>query len=348
MRSRSAFLLLGLLAVALVLAAGPGSLAQAQDGQPARGRIVVANRGSGSISIIDAKTYDLVDTLALPGGGEPMYVVYTPAHNRVFVGDRANDRLLVYRAGDFSLEASVPVGAGVWHMWADPQSRQLWVAADVDDVLTVVDPATLQVLATVPIPADLAAGGAHPHDVILDPRRDRAYVSLVGVAGAADYVVQFSTETFQELNRAAVGKDPHLSLARQDGLLYVPSQGGNAVHVLDRETLAPVALIPVPGAHGAGMRRDGRVFYTTNLPGGGTDGLVAIDTGSNTVLGAVDTPYTVPHNVALTPSGRTLFVTHSGPNDKVTVYRASHADPLPVYAGEVTVGLNPFGLAYVP
>jgi len=128
----------------------------------------------------------------------------------------------------------------------------------------------------------------------------------------------------------------------------VPSQGGNAVYVLNRETLALIEQIPVPGAHGAGMTRDGKLFYTTNLPGGGTDGLFAIDTRSNTVVGSSDTPFAVPHNIALTPDGRTLFVTHSGPNDKVTIYNASLQNPVPVYAGAVTVGQNPFGLTYVP
>jgi hypothetical protein len=62
----------------------------------------------------------------------------------------------------------------------------------------------------------------------------------------------------------------------------------------------------------------------------------------------VDSPYPVPHNIALSPSGRRLFLTHSGAtSDKVTVYRTSRWDPTPELVGEVTVGLNPFGLAYV-
>jgi len=32
----------------------------------------------------------------------------------------------------------------------------------------------------------------------------------------------------------------------------------------------------------------------------------------------------------------------------VTVYKTSIGYPLPVYLGEVTVGDNPFGLAYIP
>jgi DNA-binding beta-propeller fold protein YncE len=318
-----------------------------------RGRVVVANRGSGSISVIDAKTDALIGTYPLPSGDlapEPMYVVYTPANNRVFVGDRANDRVVVFNARDFSVEATVAAGAGVFHMWADPQNQQLWVNNDIDNTSTVLDPQTLETLATVPTPADLVAMGGKPHDVILDPTGDSAYVTVLGLSGDHDYVVKFSTKTFSEVGRAPVGKDPHVSLARQNDFLYVPSQNSNVVIVLDRETLALVTEIPVPGAHGAGMTRNGKVFYTTNLPGGGTDGLFAIDTRTNTVIGEpVDTPYAVPHNIALTNNGKKLFLTHSGPTaDKVTIYTSSGNDPIPVLSGEVTVGLNPFGLTFIP
>ena len=132
-------------------------------------------------------------------------------------------------------------------------------------------------------------------------------------------------------------------------LLFVPCQNSDAVFVLNRFSLDEVEVIDVPGAHGAGMPRHGRYFYTTNLPGGGANGLYVIDTTALTVVGEpVDTPYPVPHNIALTPSGRKLYVTHSGPNDKVTVYKLSHGRPVPEYVGEITVGDNPFGLAYVP
>ena len=56
----------------------------------------------------------------------------------------------------------------------------------------------------------------------------------------------------------------------------------------------------------------------------------------------------MPHNIVLTPDSQKLFVTHSGPGTQVTIYTVAPDVPVPVYAGEVTVGLNPFGLAYVP
>ena len=168
--------------------------------------------------------------------------------------------------------------------------------------------------------------------------------------GGVDAGARIASVLVEEINRAAVGKDPHLSLTRRNANLYVPTQNSNAVYVLDRFTLAQVDVLAVPGAHGAGMTFNGKYFYTTNLPGGGTEALFTIDTQTNSVIGdAVDSKYPVPHNIALTQSPGKLYLTHSGgTSDKVTFYDVSYTEPIPAYAGEVTVGLNPFGLAYVP
>jgi DNA-binding beta-propeller fold protein YncE len=317
-------------------------------------KIVVADRASGTISVISTKTDSLIGTFALPSAPntpEPMYVVYSPIEDRVFVGDRANDQVVVFEADDFSIEATVPAGAGVFHMWAGVRARQLWVNNDVDNTTTVINLRTLDILATVPTPSDLVNMGGKPHDVIVNPKGDYAYVSVVGVTGQNDYVVQFSTKTFMETNRAQVGKDPHLSLNWWNDSLYVPCQGNNEVQILNKGDLSFDKALSVPGAHGAGMTRHGLFFYTTNLPGGGTDALYTVFTFSNKLVGKpVDAPYPTPHNITLTGNSRKLYLTHSGAtSDKVTVYKIkSFFNPIPVYSGEVTVGMNPFGLAFVP
>jgi len=318
------------------------------------GSMVIANRASGSISVLNARDGSLVDTFDLPAAAnppEPMYVVYVKRTGAVLVGDRANDRVVEFDANDFSVRRTAPTGAGVFHMWVDPVlNRQLWVNNDVDNTTTVIDPISFDVVTTVPMPADLVALGGKPHDVILDPKGQGAFVTMLNVAGPNDYVVKFDTTTFDEVARAPVGKDPHVSLTPRNPYLYVPCQGGNTVIVLDRATLAPVTDLDIPGAHGAGMMHSGRTFYVTNISGGGTDGLFAIDTDTNTVIGdPVDTPFAVPHNLALTTNGQRLFVTHSGAtSDKVSFYALSDAQRQPVLLGDATVGLNPFGLAYVP
>jgi DNA-binding beta-propeller fold protein YncE len=327
----------------------PGSAAYAAG--KSKGEVVVANRASGSISIIDVQTQELIDTLPLPADdnlSEPMYVVFVKKANRVFVGDRANDRVVVYDPYDYSVVDTVDTGAGVFHMWADERGQFLWVNNDMDKTATVIDPSSLEVIATVAMPPDLVADGYIPHDVILDPKGRFAYVTMLGGSGPSDFLVQFSTDTFAEVNRAEAGQDPHVSLTQNNNLIYVPAQGSSTVFVFNRNTLELVEEIPVPGAHGAFMSINGQVFYTSNLPGGGSTGLFAIDTKTNTVIGSADTPYPVPHNIVVTKE-KTLFLTHSGgTSDKVTLYSVSAADPIPVLIDEVTVGLNPFGLAYVP
>lgn len=314
------------------------------------GEVVVANRASGTISVIDARTAELITTVALPDGdepAEPMYVNATRSGHQVFVGDRGNDRVVVFDSRDWSVIGTVPTGAGVFHQWVGPGDRQLWVNNDIDNTSTVIDPKRLEVIATVPTPADLVADGYKPHDVIIDPSGRFAYVTLIG-GSEHDWVVQYSTRTFTELNRAAVGLDPHVSVTPSSRNLWVPAQNNDVVQLLDLRTLELVGEIAIPGAHGAAMSPNGRVFYTTNLPGGGVDGLWAIDTRTGEVLGSADTAYAVPHNIAVTRGNR-LFLTHSGAtSDTVTVYSVSATNPVPQPIGEVTVGLNPFGLAYVP
>ncbi len=313
------------------------------------GKIVVANRGSGTISVISARTDELQATIAMPDNGEPMYVFYSPIKRRVFVGDRANNRVVAFNARTFDVEGYAEVGLGVFHMWGHTGLGELWVNNDIDNTTSVVDMNTLQTLATVPTPADLVALGGKPHDIVIGPNGLFAYVSVIGVAGPEDFIVQYDTTTLAEVGRAAVADDPHLSVNPQTDFLFVPTQGGNAVHVLNRFSLETIGVISVPGAHGAGMPTNGRFFYTTNLPGGGADALFVIDTRTLEIVGEpIDVPYPVPHNIALSSNGRKLYLTHSGANDKVTIYRSVGLSPELVLVGEVTVGLNPFGLAYIP
>lgn len=309
-------------------------------------KLVVANRGSGSVSVINTRS-DVVDkTVMLPDNAEPMYVIPQRFSKRIFVGDRANDRLLVLDDRDFSVETAVDVGQGVFHMWSDYFGKQLWVVNDIDKTVSVINTRSLETLATIPIPQDLADLNGKPHDVIVSPAGFLAYVTIIGVAGANDYVVQYYTPTFTEIGRAAVGKDAHLSLQFFDDNLFVPCQNSNAVFVINRFSMDIVNTIDVPAAHGAGMPVFGGRFYTTNIVGGGTDGIFVIDINSQEVLGSADVPFPIPHNLSVNLNGSKIYLTHSGGTaDKVSVYKTSRHSGVPEFVTDITVGLNPFGLS---
>ena len=209
------------------------------------GEVVVANRASGTVSVIDAGSDEVIGTYPLPMGDnppQPMYVSYVKSGHRLFVGDRANNRVVVLNADDYSTIATVPAGNGVFHQWADPRDRQRWVNNDIDGTATVIDPWSLTVLGTGERPADLIAVGYTPPEAVLDPKGRFAYVTLVGGIDN-DWLVQFDTATLTEVNRAPVGLDPHVSLSQRNMLIYVPAQNSDLLTVLDRRTLDVVAEV---------------------------------------------------------------------------------------------------------
>ncbi|GJM33575.1 MAG: hypothetical protein DHS20C18_25760 [Saprospiraceae bacterium] len=304
-------------------------------------RVVVANRASRSISVIDAATNTLIGTYPMPDNGEPMYVVHVPRVNAVFVGDRANNRVVVFDESDFSVLGFRQAGAGVFHMWANPIGTELWVNNDIDNTTTVIHPGSTKVKATVATPADLVAQGGKPHDVFYDPVVRAAYVSVLGNSGPNDYIVKYGG-FYTEVGRVAVGKDPHLFADDANNLLYVPCQGTGELYVLDRNTLNVQAILPFSGAHGIFMTGSGDYAYVGNISGA----MIGLfDTNTNSQVGAaVSTPFSTPHNLVINTTEDKLFVTHSGGTaDKLSIYSLN---PAPTLMTSITVGLNPFGLAY--
>ncbi len=312
--------------------------------------MVVANRAAGTISVIDVATNSVVNTVALPGANapEPMYVTYNPENDAVLVGDRANNQIAVFNARTFAPLPAIPAGDGVFHMSANRSIGQFWVNNDVDDTVTVIDSQTLAPITTIALPADLVADGGTPHDIHLDPIESAAFITMIGLTGGNSVVLKYSTNTFTELDRETVGGAAHMALSPNHNELFVLNQGADEVEVRSRATLDLLDTIIAPNPHGESQLTDGTYLYSTNISDGGTDGLLTIDTATNTLVDTDDTNFPTPHNIALSPDNMFLYVTHSGATaDKVSIF--SLADPAnPSLLTEVTAGLNPFGIGAVP
>jgi len=345
------------------------------------GRILVANRTSGTISVINENTDTLMRSVSVAGKfsrpPEPMYVNFVPKYNRIMINDRANKQIIAMDASTYKIINTVKSGAGAFHMWTDGLGKQTWSVNDVDKTFTVINPGTMQVLRTIPIPADLKDKGGKPHDILLDKAGKWAITTIVGVGSAtdSDYVVQYSTKTFKEIARVAVGKDPHVGVLNDGKLLFVPTQNANSVYVLDPNKKLESKLglddkgipkaIAVPGAHGAAWMPNGKYFYTSNLPkadmNGNKDMLWAINAATFAIAGSTafpgapaDAGLQAAHNLVVNSTGTKLYLTHSGHDPgsvegDVTVYSISDALPVPLYTNKrVQVGLNPFGIGYIP
>ncbi len=300
------------------------------------GEIAVANRGSASVSVIDTDTLE-VTTVDLPGT-EPMYVSHADRYGRVFVGDRANSQVIALDDEDYSVLGTVQVGDGVFHQWVD--GSQLWVVGDTSDSVSVVDARSLAVRETIDLPADIVDAGGSPHDVFVSGHN--AFVSIVGLEDGG-VVLRYSTKTFEETGRIETGGDPHLFV--RSGRLYVASQDGSSVTAYNPVSLRELSSVEVPTAHGIWVTKRGDVLVTS-IAGGGDSAVFSLDRRLAGVRDTVDTEFATPHNLAVDERDRQLFVTHSGATaDRVSVVDLHGGDFGAV--SEVTVGINPFGLALV-
>ena len=312
--------------------------------------MLVANRSSGSISQINLSD-NSVQNFALPTAtnpSEPMYITYSPSNEMVYVGDRANNRLVIYSPTDYTTSVGqVSVGAGIFHMWGDRYHNQLWVNNDIDKTVSVVNMLNSSVITTFSTPADLNALGGKPHDVFINPDDPFAYVTMLGVDGDSDWIVKYSTQTFTEVDRVEVGNDPHVSYSPSRDMIYAPTQGGGGVSVIDGTLFDVVDFISVPNSHGAWLSHDESTFYTTNISDLGVDGLVSIVPTTLSVNDSVGAPFSTPHNVITNLTDDWLYLTHSGAgNNRVSIYDVSNPAS-PVFLTSVTTELNPYGIALI-
>lgn len=297
-------------------------------------KVVVANRGAGSVSFIDA-TSNQVSTLAI-AGSEPMYVVYVPTKDKIFVGDRAGKKIHIINPQTKAIESSITVGNGVFHMWADGMGKQLWVSNDIDNTISVIDLNTNTVVKTINV-------GMKPHDVFLSKDATKAYVSVFNAdAAMPDKVYMYSTSDYSKTGEANVGKDPHLYHLPNTNKLFVACQSGQ-VYALNGSNLSVISNNAFTGAHGIFPSADQNTVFVTNITGQQLYSINAVTGMQNGMpLMALST---TPHNIVVNEDGNKIFVTHSG--GAATAVSTYTINGTSLTAGTtITAGTNPFGLAY--
>jgi len=298
--------------------------------------VVITNRNSGSLSFINVETDKVLSTLSIPDS-EPMYAVYVPSNDKLYVGDRANNQVHQIDPSTRMVEQSVDVGQGVFHMWAGGDGKQLWVNNDIDFTTSVVDLSNNTIAATIKI-------NVKPHDVFVAKDGRSAYVSVFsGDEMITDSIFMYSTANFSKTGAVAVGKDPHLFHSNSTNDLFVPCQSGQ-VYVLDGSNLDVKANKSFEGAHGIFQSPDEKFIFVANITG---EQLYTINSTTYTGVGeAISSLGAKPHNLAVNESGEKLYVTHSGAMaNTVSTYTINDNGGL-TSVQSITTETNPFGLAY--
>ncbi|GAB0496620.1 hypothetical protein MMPV_007933 [Pyropia vietnamensis] len=256
----------------------------------------------------------------------------------------------------------LPAAAGVFHSYAtqrtSPNERgagQVWTACDGANVTLVHDVASRALVATLPVPPQVAAVGGVPHDTTAT--RDHGYVTFKGARDGYGYVVAYSIRNnYTDMGTLRTAADPHVAVADANTIV-VAAQGGT-VFTADPCLMSRLTVdTSQPSPHGLGAAPSGAAWYVTNIAEGGKDGLItytAPQAGRRPSVivrpacgGPLNTTVAVPHNVAVSGDGRWVAISHSGAaSTTVGVWKVG-ADRCVVAGSEVLVQTagNPFGIA---
>lgn len=296
-------------------------------------KVVVANRGAGSISFVDAMSNNVSKTLSIPNS-EPMYVVYVPQNDKLYVGDRMGKKIHVVNPKNQQVENSITVGNGVFHMWADGQGKELWVTNDIDNTISVISLATNTVTNTINV-------DMKPHDVFLTKDGATAFVSVFTADPNVDKVYKYSVSNHTKTGEVNVGKEPHLFHLSNNNNLYIPCQAGK-LFIVNANTLGIVTEKNYAGAHGIFGSPDQSKIFVSNISG---NQLFSINSTTGDQISAIPSAANTPHNITVNSTGDKMFVTQSGAGSTVSVYSINSGGTLSGSASFNT-GTNPFGIVY--
>lgn len=150
------------------------------------------------------------------------------------------------------------------------QQTRLLVAEKGEQKLGIIDPASGQVIASVP------EGGTTGHEVAASPDGRLAYVPIYGNSGVGSpgtdgrEMVVIDIAAHKVVGHVDWGRGvrPHCPVFdRKDGMLYVTTELDQTISIIDPKTLKIVGSIPTGQAqsHMLAISHDGRRGYTANV-----------------------------------------------------------------------------------
>ncbi|QOV41453.1 beta-propeller fold lactonase family protein [Streptomyces ferrugineus] len=307
-------------------------------------RVYVPNTESDTVSVIDPKTYKIIDTIAV--GRQPQHVVPSWDLKTLWVNNNRGHTLTPIdpRTGKAGKEVKVH---DPYNLYFTPNGKYAVVMASLDRELVFRDPHTMKRLKTEPVTcygvnhADfsldgryfivscefsgellkvdtekmkvvgqqkLPFDGAMPQDVKVSPDGKKFYIADM----MADGMWVLDGDKFDTPKLLPTGKGCHgLYVSRDSREMYVSNRGEGSVSVFDftRDKLTKKWHLPDGGSPDmGGVSADGKVLW---LSGRYDSEVYAIDTRTGEELARIEVGEG-PHGLAVYPQPGRYSLGHTG------------------------------------
>jgi len=315
--------------------AGPNMVSDAVKGH--RELVYVPNTVSNDVTVIDPKTFRVVDTF--PGGPEPQHVVPAYDMRTLYVGA---DK--VPTGGITPIDPTtgkprplIPV-QDVYNLYFTPDGKSAIVVAEYYKRLDFYDPSTWRKQSSVSIPN---CAGINHMDFTADGRTALIACEFANRMVVLDIERRRHVRSF-DLKQTSGGMPQDTRLAPDGKRFYVADMKANGVYVFDGAATKQIGFIPTGyGSHGIYFSRDAKRMFVTNR---GEGSVSVLDPANGKVLIKWRIPGGgSPDMGGLSPDGSQLWLSGRYHNE---VYVLDTRDGRLIK--RIKVGNGPHGLLYWP
>jgi len=291
-------------------------------------RVYVPNVSSGTISVIDPKTYQVIKTLQV--GGRPHHITPSWDLKHLYIDNPGSGSLREIDPRTAALGPTIAARTP-YNLYFTPDGTKAIVVAEYAQQLVFRDRRTWRVLKVVPIPGR----GVDHMDFSANGRYLLVSCEYTGV------VARVSTISMRVTGTLNVGGRPIDVKVSPDGkVFYVANQGTMGVSIIDPIHMKQIKFLPTGlGAHGFAVSRDARYLYLSNRIAGT---ISVISFRSRSVVDRWNVGGS-PDMLQVSPDGSHLWASNRFGNT-VSVISTRTGGVL----HRIVVGQQPHGLAYFP
>jgi YVTN family beta-propeller protein len=253
---------------------------------PSGSHVYIGNMDDNSVSVIATASNTVVATV--PVGMGPMGLAVHPNGSRLYVANYYEDTVsvidtatnTVVPGGTITIDAGPPGNFdGPIGLAVNPAGTRLYVVNNESFSVSVIDTATLAVVATVK-----SGMGQRPVGVAVHPTGAWVYITNA----MSSNVAVLDTATNTVATTVAVGMSPRGVAVHPSGSHVYVATGSGTVSVISTASHTVVASPSVaPGLYGISVSPSGTHVYAANQDSGT---VVALATATNTLAGQVPVP----------------------------------------------------------
>jgi YVTN family beta-propeller protein len=306
------------------------------------GLLLVANKGERALGLIDPQTGRQVaqvpengvtghEVIASPDGR----TAYVPIYGDSGVGKPGSDgqHLVAIDLASRTIKATLDFGHGVRPHCPimNPRDGMLYVTTELDQTVSVIDPATMKVVGTVP------TGQPESHMLAITRDGKRGYTSNVG-PGTVSVLDLEARKTLKVIQVSEYSQ--RISLSADDKYAFTSDQRSPRLAVINTGTNEVERWVKLPASgYGTAATSDGK-WLIVAMPTGNK--VAIVDLKSFTVARTIDVP-PAPQEVLIRPDNQVAYVSCDSSAKVVAINVADWT-----IAATIDAGKGADGLAWAP